>query len=126
MAYNKKKKDYTPNNKVQVTDLMTGFEVRTGFGYKRTASDEIKSEQMLKKAVQRRLNMEVEVTLPSGEVVNVPSADLLVDAKFQHDLEHPNEIDLVKWGKSAGEDTVTVENNLHGAEELFGDIVIKK
>lgn len=123
-GYRRKKKG--SSNKVKITDLMTGFEVRTFFGYKRTSADEIKDEQMLTKAVKRRLSKDVDVKLPTGEVVNVSGADLLVDAKFQHDLENPSEIDLTKWGKAAGEDTSTTNFNIEGAEELFGEIANKK
>ena len=113
--------------KVKITDLMTGFEVRTHFGYKRTAADEIKNEQVLKKAVQARLNRDVEVvTLETGEIVSIPAVDLLVDAKLQHDLANPSQIDLTKWAKAAGEDTVTQEVKVSGAADLFGDIVNKK
>jgi len=125
MAYGNKRKP-KKTNKVKVTDLMTGFEVRTFFGYKRTAADEVKTEQALTNAVKKRLAKNVEVKTKEGEVVNVSGADLLVDAKFQHDLENPGEIDLTKWGKAAGEDTSTTNLNVVGADELFGDIVNKK
>ena len=104
-------------------ELMTGYEVRTYRGYKKSAADQIKDKAMFSNAILQRLAMEEQVVLPTGEVVNVPAVALLVDAKLQDDLDNPERIDLVKWRKAAGEEANTVENALKGAEELFGDIV---
>lgn len=112
-------------NKVKPTDLMTGYEIREYRGYKKSAADELKDEQMFNKAVKKRLAMEEKVQLPTGELVNVSALDLLVDKKLQDDLNNPERIDLVKWRKAAGEDTTSAEVNVRGANELFGDIVIK-
>ena len=105
--------------------MMTGYEVRTYRGYKKSAADQLKDKAMFSTAIRNRLAMEEKVQLPSGEVVNVPAVDLLVDAKLQDDLNNPERIDLVKWRKAAGEEANTVENAIKGAEELFGDIVNK-
>ena len=112
--------------KVKKEDLMTGFEVRQYHGYKRSVGDLTKQKEMFKTAVKNRLAMEEKVMLPTGEVVNVSAAELLVDAKFQHDLDNPQGIDLTKWLKAAGEDVNQAEVTLRGADELFGDIVNKK
>lgn len=113
------------DNKVKPEDLMTGYEVRAYHGYKKTAADQIKDKAMFRNAVKNRLAMEERVSLPSGEVVNVPAIDLLVDEKLNDDLNNPDRIDLVKWQKAAGEDVNQTEVNLRGADELFGDIVNK-
>jgi len=112
--------------KVKKTDLMTGFEVRQYRGYKKSAGDLAKQKEMFKNAVKERLAMEERVVLPTGEVANIPAVELLVDAKFQFDLDNPQGIDLVKWLKAAGEDVNATEVTLKGADELFGDIVIRK
>lgn len=114
------------SDKVKPTDLMSGYEYRTYRGYKKTAADQLKDKAMFRNAVRNRLAMEERVTsLETGEVVNVPAIDLLVDAKLQADLENPSSIDLVKWQKAAGEDVNQQEIQLRGADELFGDIVNK-
>lgn len=110
-------------DKVKPTDLMTGYEVRSYHGYKKTAADQIKDKTMFRTAVKNRLAMEEQAKLPSGEVINVPAIDLLVDAKLNDDLNNPDRIDLVKWQKAAGEEVNQTEVNLRGADELFGDIV---
>ena len=104
---------------------MTGYEVRTYHGYKKTAADQMKDKRMFSDAIKNRLAMEEKVALPSGEVINVPAIDLLVDAKLQDDLNNPERIDLVKWRKAAGEEVNQAEVNVKGADELFGDIVNK-
>ena len=104
---------------------MTGYEVRVYHGYKKSAADQLKDKAMFSNAIRDRLAMEEKVQLPSGEVVNIPAVNLLVDAKLQDDLNNPERIDLVKWRKAAGEEANTVENAIKGAEELFGDIVNK-
>ena len=101
---------------------MTGYEYRQYHGYRKSAADQLKDKQMFKAAVKNRLAMEEAVTLPSGEVVNVSAIELLVDAKFNDDLNNPDRIDLVKWLKAAGEDVNQTEVTLRGADELFGDI----
>lgn len=104
---------------------MTGTEYRIYHGYKKTAADKLKNKKMFEEAVRNRLAMEERVTLPSGEVVTVSAAELLVDAKFQHDLVCTQDLDLNKWAKAAGEDVNKQEVTLRGADELFGDIVNK-
>ena len=106
-------------------ELMTGYEVRQYHGYKKSAADQIKDKKMFSTAIQNRLAMEEKVALPTGEVVNVTAAELLVDAKLQDDLNNPERIDLVKWRKAAGEEAVTAEESMKGAMELFGDIINK-
>ena len=105
---------------------MTGYEVRTYRGYKKTAADQMKDKQMFSTAIKNRLAMEEQVVLPTGELVNVPAIELLVDAKLQDDLNNPERIDLVKWRKAAGEEVNQAEVSVRGADELFGDIVITK
>lgn len=107
-------------------DFMTGYEIREYHGYKKTAGDKAKDKEMFKTAVKNRLAMEQKVKLPSGEVVNVSAAELLVDQKLQYDLDNPNSIDLTKWLKAAGEDVNQTDVTLRTADELFGDLVIKK
>jgi hypothetical protein len=105
--------------------LMTGYELRTYKGYKKTIGDQIKDKAMFRTIVKNRLAMEEQAVLPTGEVVNVSALELLVDAKLQDDLNNPDRIDLVKWQKASGEDVNQSEVTLRGADELFGDIVIK-
>ena len=105
---------------------MTGYEVRTYRGYKKSAADQLKDTAMFSLAVKNRLAMEEQVVLPTGEVVNVSALDLLVDAKLQDDLNNPERIDLVKWRKAAGEEVNQAEVTVRGADELFGDIVNPK
>lgn len=113
--------------KVKPTDLMTGYEIRTIKGYKKTAADQLKDGKMFQQAIKNRLAVEEEVRcLDTGEVINVPAIDLLVNAKFEADLANPENIDLVKWRKAAGEEVNQVEANVKGAKELFGDIVINE
>lgn len=107
-------------------DFMTGYEIREYKGYKKTAGDELKNKSMFQTAVKNRLAMEEQVRLPSGETVKVSAVELLVDAKLQDDLDHPERIDLVKWQKAAGEEVIKTENEVKGADELFGDIIINK
>ena len=106
-------------------ELMTGYEVRTYRGYKKSVGDQIKDKAMFSNAIKERLAMEERVALPTGEVINVPAVALLVDAKLQDDLNNPERIDLVKWRKAAGEEANTVEESMKGAMELFGDIINK-
>lgn len=105
---------------------MTGYEVRTYRGYKKSAADQMKDKQMFATAIKNRLAMEEQVVLPTGEIVNVPAVELLVDAKLQDDLNNPERIDLVKWRKAAGEEVNQSEVSVRGADELFGDIIITK
>ncbi len=112
-------------DKVKPTELMTGYEVRTYKGYKKTAADQVLDQQMFSTAVKNRLAMEEQAKLPTGETVNVSALELLVDAKLQDDLNNPERIDLVKWRKAAGEEVTKVEADVKGANELFGDIVNK-
>lgn len=104
---------------------MTPYEVRTYHGYKKTITDQMKDKAMFRNAVKNRLAMEEKAKLPSGEVINVPAIELLVDAKLNDDLNNPDRIDLVKWQKAAGEEVNQSEVKLRGADELFGDIVNK-
>lgn len=118
---NSKKKN---SGKVKATDLMTGYEVRVYRGYKKTAGDQIKEGKMFSQAIKERLAMEEEVKcLETGEMINVSALDLLIDAKLEHDLKNPQDIDLVKWRKAAGEEVVQQDVRVKGANELFGDIV---
>lgn len=110
---------------MKITELMTDYEIREYHGYKKTASDKILDKAMLKEAIKNRLALNEQVRLPTGEVVKVSAADLLVDAKLNSDLEHPENIDLVKWVKAAGEEVNASEVTVKGADELFGDIVNK-
>lgn len=105
---------------------MTGYEVRSYRGYKKSAADQLKDKQMFSTAIKNRLAMEEQVTLPTGELVNVSALELLVDAKLQDDLNNPERIDLVKWRKAAGEEVNQSEVSVRGADELFGDIIITK
>ena len=113
-------------DKVKPTDLMTGYETRVYRGYKKTAADQLKDKQMFSEAVKNRLAMEEQVTLPTGETINVSALELLVDAKLQADLDNPEGIDLVKWRKAAGEEVNQSEIAVKGANELFGDIANKE
>lgn len=115
------------NDKVNPTELMTGYEIRTYRGYKKTAADQLKDQQMFSAAVKQRLAMTEQVkSAETGEMINVTALELLVDAKFQADLDNPEGIDLVKWRKAAGEEVVQSEVKVNGASELFGDIAIKE
>lgn len=114
------------DNTVKPEDIMTGYEIRSYRGYKKTTADQIVDKQMFSTAIKNRLAMEEQVRLPSGEVINVSALELLVDKKLQFDLNNPEEIDLVKWRKAAGEEVVQLDANLRGANELFGDIVNPK
>lgn len=112
--------------KIKPEDVMTGYEIRTYRGYKKSAADQIIDKQMFSTAIKNRLAMEEQVTLPTGEVINVSALELLVDEKLQYDLNNPAEIDLVKWRKAAGEEVVQLDAKLSSADELFGDIVNTK
>lgn len=112
-------------DKIKPEELMTGYEIRRIHGYKKTPADQIKDKAMFRNAVKNRLAMEEKAVLPSGEVVNVSAVELLVDAKFNDDMNNPDRIDLTKWAKAAGEDTSSTEVSVKGADELFGDIVNK-
>ena len=104
---------------------MTGYEIREYKGYKKSAADQIKDKKMFSTAIQNRLAMEQQVKLPTGEVINVSAAELLVDKKLEYDLDNPENIDLVKWRKAAGEEAVSAEETMKGAMELFGDIALR-
>lgn len=110
---------------MKAEEFMTGYELREYRGYKKSIADQLKDKAAFKNAIKKRLATEEQVVTPEGEVITVSALDLLVDAKLQNDLTHPEDIDLTKWVKAAGEDVTQIEANLRGADELFGDIVIK-
>ena len=107
---------------MESTELMTGYEKRVYNGWKKTAADELKDKKMLELTLKKVLAHEVatEITLETGEVVNLPILDVLVLKKLGYDLEHPEKIDLKVYSAVLGE--TKQELNLgtnESASELF-------
>ena len=107
---------------MESTELMTGYEKRVYNGWKKTAADELKDKKMLELTLKKVLAHEVatEITLETGEVVNLPILDVLVLKKLGYDLEHPEKIDLKVYSAVLGE--TKQELNLgtnETASELF-------
>ena len=111
--------------KANKTDFMTPYELRMYKEIKKSPGDKIKDDKMLESTLKRMMGMEVEVTLDSGEVINVPTKELLIAKKIAYDLENPKNIDLKMYANVLGENEIKVNGNLHTSLELFGDIVNK-
>lgn len=114
-----------PVKKANRKDFMTPYEARMYNQIKKSPGDKIKDDKMLESTLKRMMGMEVEVTLDSGEVINVPTKELLIAKKIAYDLENPKNIDLKMYANVLGENEIKVNGNLHTSLELFGDIVNK-
>lgn len=111
--------------KAKKTDYMTPYEQRIYNQIKKSPGDKLKDDKMLESTLKRMMGLEVEVTLDSGEVINVPTKELLVAKKVAYDLANPKNIDLKMYANVLGENEIKVNAKLQTSEELFGDIAIK-
>ena len=105
-------------------NLMTPTEYRAYMGIKETPADKLKKDRAIGKVVLNMLDVESEVELDDGTIVNMTVQEKLVAKRIQYELEHPEKIDLNAWAKVKGEAKDVVE--LQNASELFGDLVIKE
>lgn len=112
------------SKKAKTKDFMTPYEMRIYNQIKKSPGDKIKDDKMLESTLKRMLGMEVEVTLESGEVINVPTKELLIAKKVAYDLANPKNIDLKMYANVLGENEIKVNANLQTSKELFGDIVV--
>ena len=115
-----------PIKKANKTDFMTPYETRIYKEIKKSPGDKLKDDKMLESTLKRMMGMEVEVTLDSGEVINVPTKELLIAKKIAYDLANPKNIDLKMYSNVLGENEIKVNANLQTSKELFGDIVISE
>ena len=110
--------------KAKRTDFMTPYELRMFKEIKKSDGDKFKDDKMLESTLKRVMNLENEVTLESGEVVNVSTKELLILKKIGYDLANPKNIDLKMYANVLGENEIKVNANLKTSAELFGDIAI--
>lgn len=103
-------------------EFMTGYEVRVFDGWKKTAADMLKDKKMLETTLKRALGHEVDMTLETGETVNVPVIDALVLTKIAFDLKHPANIDLKVYSAVLGETKQVLEVESTPASEMFKGI----
>ena len=113
-----------PRKKASNVDFMTPYEKRMYREIKKSPGDKLKDDKMLEATLKRVMNLENEVTLESGEVVNVSTREMLILRKVAYDLENPKNIDLKMYANVLGENEIKVNANLQTSNELFGDIVI--
>lgn len=106
-------------------DFMTPYEIRMYNQIKKSPGDVMKDNKMLESTLKRVMNLENEVELESGEVINVSTKEMLVMRKIAYDLENPKNIDLKMYANVLGENEIKVNANLKTSEDLFGDIAIK-
>ena len=97
-------------------DLLDGYEKRVVNELPSSKADKMLENAVLKNAVIQALNKE-----ENGKSI----LNTLIEKRIEHELEVPREIDLAKWQKILGEDINKTEVKVRGADELFGDIVIK-
>lgn len=112
------------NKKANNKDFMTPYELRLYNQIKKSPGDKLKDDKMLESTLKRVMNLDNEVTLESGEVINVSTKEMLVMRKIAYDLENPKNIDLKMYANVLGENEIKVNANLKTSNELFGDIVI--
>ena len=110
--------------KAKRTDFMTPYELRMFKEIKKSDGDKFKDDKMLESTLKRVMNLENEVTLESGEVVNVSTKELLILKKIGYDLANPKNIDLKMYANVLGENEIKVNANLKTSAELFGDIAL--
>lgn len=103
-------------------DFMTGYEKRIIRGSKKTQADLLKDNKMLSNTVKECLGVEVEKTLDSGEVVNVPIMTVLVAKKIGFLMDHPEKIDLKELSSVMGEAKTEVDIESTTATEMFRGI----
>lgn len=105
-------------------DFMTPYELRMYNQIKKSDGDKFKDDKMLESTLKRVMNLENEIELESGEVVNISTKEMLVMKKIAYDLENPKNIDLKMYANVLGENEIKVNANLQTSKELFGDISI--
>ena len=111
--------------KAKRKDFMTPYEMRMYNQMKKSPADVMKDDKMLESTLKRVMNLENEIELESGEVINVSTKEMLVMRKIAYDLENPKNIDLKMYANVLGENEIKVNANLKTSEDLFGDIAIK-
>lgn len=111
--------------KAKRKDFMTPYEMRMYNQMKKSPGDVMKDDKMLESTLKRVMNLENEIELESGEVINVSTKEMLVMKKIAYDLENPKNIDLKMYANVLGENEIKVNANLKTSEDLFGDIAIK-
>ena len=104
---------------------MTPYELRMYNQVKKSPADKLKDDKMLESTLKRLMNLEHEVVLESGEVINISTKEMIVAKKIAYDLENPKNIDLKMYANVLGENEIKVNASLQTGNELFGDIVIK-
>lgn len=112
------------NKKANNKDFMTPYELRLYNQIKKSPGDKLKDDKMLESTLKRVMNLDNEVTLESGEVINISTKEMLVMKKIAYDLENPKNIDLKMYANVLGENEIKVNANLKTSNELFGDISI--
>ena len=91
-----------------------------------TKTDELKENSLIKKSLGKALGATVEETLETGEKVNVTIIDVVVAKTIQDAIEKPSTSKLKDLASITGELKESVDVNVRTADQLFGDIVIKK
>ena len=113
-----------PMKKSKNDSFMTPYELRMYREIKKSPGDKLKDDKMLEATLKRVMNLESEVVLESGEVVNVSTKEMLILKKVAYDLANPKNIDLKMYANVLGENEIKVNANLQTSKELFGDIVV--
>ena len=104
--------------------MLSGKDMRIIKGMKPTKADKIKEEKMFTNTIKKYLGAEIEIESEDGSKDVMSIAEVMVAKKIAYDIEHPDKIDLKMYSQVLGEDTKTIDVNLKGSKELFGDIVI--
>lgn len=104
---------------MEKTELMTGYEKRLYSGWEKTAADLLKDNQMVATTVKQCLGVEMEETLESGEVKNVPFVVKLVGKLLAYWYDHPEKIDLKVLSNVLGETKQEINIETKTAAEMF-------
>lgn len=104
---------------------ISGYEKRILSDVEKTKADEIKDTRILTNAVKKVLNLKIDEDL-EGEIVNVSIVEMLAAKKIAYYMEHPDKIDLKELSTVLGEQKTETNLNVKGADELFGNLVIKE
>jgi hypothetical protein len=114
----------TNNEKLKLLNI-SGYEKRVLTDLEKTKADELKDTRTLSNAVKKVLNLPIEERIDDDTIVNVPIVEILAAKKIAYYMEHTEKIDLKELSSVLGEQKMEVNANLKGADELFGDLVIK-
>lgn len=90
----------------------------------KSKTDDLKHDTLVTSALKKALGIPVNVTLETGEKVNVTICELLVSNVLKEAIENPSVGKLKDIAAITGELKDSVDVNLQSPEKLFGDIII--